>query len=329
MELITVKRISLSILPIIFFILGLAPLKFASFAQTTLNVKRRRLYQRLISLLSCFSGGVFLAVSLLDLLPNVREVFEAIKREFEVRTDFPLVEFVISIGFFIIFIVEQVDLAYKENSSEVRLASESDNSVYGNHDHSSLHTDPSSHSSLHTDPSSHSSLHTDPSSHSSLHTDPSSHSSLRTMILLTALSLHSIFEGLAIGSQSNKHLVQLLLAVLIHNGIIVLSLGVNLTRSRLKLKLKILFVVVFSCAFSIGIAIGMGINSSSLMLFVNGFLQGFACGTFLFVSFFDVIPHQLNQKQDRLLKMLFIILGFATICSTMYYKLSHHQTILI
>uniref|UniRef100_T1II12 Uncharacterized protein n=1 Tax=Strigamia maritima TaxID=126957 RepID=T1II12_STRMM len=240
MELITIKGISLGTVLIISLILGLAPLKFAAFAQTTLNVKRRQLYRRLISFLSCFGGGVFLAASLLDLLPDVRVVFEDIKHEFNIETNFPLVEFVVSIGFFIVFIIEQVVLAYKENSEQItpsereRLISQPVSSynsiddgsfaaptsinktVEGEHDHSSLIL--------------------------SLHEDPSSHSTLRTMILLTALSLHSIFEGLAIGLQSVvQSLLQLLLAVVIHKGIIALSLGVNLTQRCTSIRSSVMF----------------------------------------------------------------------------------------
>ena len=43
-------------------------------------------------------------------------------------------------------------------------------------------------------------------------------------------------------------------------------------------------------------------------------LQGLACGTFLYVTFFEVLPHELQMPDGRMLKLFFTILGFSTSC---------------
>jgi len=40
-------------------------------------------------------------------------------------------------------------------------------------------------------------------------------------------------------------------------------------------------------------------------------VQGIAGGTFLYITFFEVLPSELNVPKNRLLKVLFVILGFA------------------
>jgi len=54
---------------------------------------------------------------------------------------------------------------------------------------------------------------------------------------------------------------------------------------------------------------------------VNGILQGLACGTFLYVTFFEVLPHEFNKPKDRLLKLLFVIVGFAFVNGVLFLEM--------
>ncbi|KAK7065420.1 hypothetical protein SK128_018588 [Halocaridina rubra] len=70
----------------------------------------------------------------------------------------------------------------------------------------------------------------------SIHQDIASHSSLRSILLLFALSLHSIFEGMAVGLQDTiNDVVALFMVVIFHKGIIAFSLGLNMVQSKLSL----------------------------------------------------------------------------------------------
>ena len=46
----------------------------------------------------------------------------------------------------------------------------------------------------------------------------------------------------------------------------------------------------------------------------TGVLQGLAGGTFLYITFFEVLPHEINVPGNRLWKAGFVILGYAAIC---------------
>ena len=152
--------------------------------------------------------------------------------------------------------------------------------------------------------------------------DSDPHSTFRSLLLTAALSLHSVFEGLAIGLQPDiDSVMQFFLAVGLHKAVIAFGLGLNLAQSRLSLWAIIRSNLVFSLASPIGLAIGMGIEDfghSVDQSAVNGVLQGLACGTFFYVTFFEVLPHELNQGGDRLLKLLATIIGFSVICGVMF-----------
>lgn len=152
--------------------------------------------------------------------------------------------------------------------------------------------------------------------------DIPTNSSLRSLLLLVALSLHSIFEGLAIGLQKNvDEVLQIFAAVVLHKCVIAFGVSLNLVQSKLRTVLIIQLTLVFCLAAPIGLGIGMGVMefSNSLQASVlSGCLQGIACGTFLYVTFFEVLPHELNNSDMRTPKMLFIILGFAASCAIVF-----------
>ena len=74
-----------------------------------------------VSLSSCFSGGVFVAACILDLFPDVHEamdhVLDEIEKQYNTKIDYPVAGFVICFGFFLVLIIEQIVLEYKERMS--------------------------------------------------------------------------------------------------------------------------------------------------------------------------------------------------------------------
>ena len=49
--------------------------------------------------------------------------------------------------------------------------------------------------------------------------------------------------------------------------------------------------------------------------------SGIAGGTFLYVTFFEILPHELDVPTKRLMKVSFILLGFGSFCGLLF--LSH------
>lgn len=256
-----------------------------------------------------------MATGLLHLFPEVDEALNKASW----GHGFPVAGFLTAFGFFLVLTMEQIVLDYKETAN-IRVLSRGESvegtdndvdqvrrrggSVVGVRDHPlTTSIDGSS-----LDPA------------AAVDADP--HSTFRSVLLIAALSLHSTFEGLAIGLQDTVDgVMQFFLAVGLHKSVIAFGLGLNLAQSRLSLWAIVRSNLVFSLASPIGLAIGMGIEDFGHSVnesIVNGVLQGLACGTFFYVTFFEVLPHELNQGGDRLLKLLATLIGFSVICGVMF-----------
>ncbi|XP_012878091.1 PREDICTED: zinc transporter ZIP3 [Dipodomys ordii] len=68
--------------------------------------------------------------------------------------------------------------------------------------------------------------------------------------------------------------------------------------------------------FNAGSDAGSGVPGSV----ASALLQGLAGGTFLFVTFLEILAKELEDKSDRLLKVLFLVLGYAVLAGMVFLK---------
>ncbi|GLH05658.1 Uncharacterized protein GBIM_11230 [Gryllus bimaculatus] len=309
MDIIGAKWIVLVTLFLLTFIFSMLPLKLLkAFHETADPVKRYR-YGRIISLLSCFAAGVFMATCLLDLFPEVDDILQKAMTSPNINTSFPVAEFTVAFGFFMVLIVEQIVLDCKESVRSTADAIESFSDE-----------DPDIRRKLRRD--SVEGVSDQPQLNADENYEDDPHSSFRSFLLLTALSLHSLFEGLAIGLQPDvESVLQIFAAVVLHKTIIAFSLGLNLVQSQLGLIAIIRSNVLFCITSPIGMGIAMSLEQFGHAVdssVVNGVLQGLACGTFVYITFFEVLPHELNKGKDRLLKLLALLIGFSVVCGVLF-----------
>lgn len=73
-----------------------------------------------------------------------------------------------------------------------------------------------------------------------------------------------------------------------------------------------MYIFVFSVMSPMGIAIGIGVSEAQLQMgaLVQAVLEGLAAGTFVYITFLEILPHELNSPERQLLKVLFILFGF-------------------
>lgn len=140
--------------------------------------------------------------------------------------------------------------------------------------------------------------------------------------MLTALSIHALLEGLAIGIQDTTAAVMILFtAVISHKLVVAFCLGVELTVSPgSQFKHHFIAIFVFSFGSVLGILIGMGLvdlNSVSQSNFLP-ILQGIAGGTLLYVTLCEVLPREKarwhqnpSKKTAGLLQFVSFSTGFA------------------
>ncbi|XP_063955973.1 zinc transporter ZIP1-like [Lytechinus pictus] len=352
MEVLGLKITLMFVLTLTCFFFALIPLRIAKLVTNANGNPNRpniqRQAKRVMSFLGCFGGGVFLCTCLLDLLPHVRDKLSSYFDRQEIHTSYPVAEFVVACGFFLVLIIEQTALEYKEKSDsskpekefhapdageletntpllpeeEVRYEGTSNqrcdygsfqqecNSSLNVHGNAKLQRSLSNRSTR--------DINADEADNHDLH----SHSALRSLLLLLALSLHSVFEGLAMGLQTdNQELLAIFTAVIIHKNILAFSLGMNLVQSHLSRCSVVLSCLCFAMMAPIGITLGIILIESIsdfTQTIADGILQGIATGTFLYVTFFEVLPHEMNSSKDRLLKVLFLVLGFSTMAGLLF-----------
>ena len=370
-----VKVLVLLTLFVLTFIFGIIPIflkrYFVKHADTEGNKSR---YKTALSLLSCYAAGVFLGTGVLDLLPDVRADLGTTLNSFHIFTSFPIAEFVMMFGLFVILIVEQIVLTIRERHAEanpetkplfsqppeIREKQQQQHHRHHHHHHNSAtsghrivrsHSVSSNHSigGISDEPFTSSlrgSTHCEDcetqdsyasiegTNHAADTEDEflpeHEHSSLRALMLIVALSLHSIFEGLAVGLQDKaSQVMSIFAALLIHKSVLSFCLGMNLIQSRLSHAGVVKSMFFFALTSPIGIGIGIVIIdlwSSKESLLMQGILTGIACGTFLYVVFFEVLPAEFNCHEHRLLKVLFLLLGFATVTGVLFIQADSDPT---
>ena len=147
------------------------------------------------------------------------------------------------------------------------------------------------------------------------------HSTSRLIMFLLALSLHSVFEGLAIGLQENE--MSLFIGVMIHKSIMAFLLGLTLKKGTFKLMNFTICILIFAMASPIGICIGTFIEEYKQDIYgliVNGTLQAMAGGTFLYITFFEVLNPEFSHSRNKLLKTISCILGYAIMAVVIYFS---------
>lgn len=81
--------------------------KKAALAETS---GKQRCVSLLLSLLTCFSGGVFFATCFLHLLPELYDHLKHMKINHDYHWDYPIAELCSCLGFFLLFFFEEIFL---------------------------------------------------------------------------------------------------------------------------------------------------------------------------------------------------------------------------
>jgi zinc transporter 1/2/3 len=133
-------------------------------------------------------------------------------------------------------------------------------------------------------------------------------SNITPYILLIALSLHGLFEGIALGVMKTiRDLLFLLIAILAHKWAESLALGISFFKSGTERNIFIKMIVIFSLFSPSGIIIGILFSSAGYL--IEGILLSVSGGTFLYVSASEVIVEEFAITKYNYKKYAFYLLG--------------------
>ena len=288
--------------------------------------KHRERVKRAVGWLNAFAGGVFMGIALIHLLPEARMLMTDAFEMQGLMYHFNWAEFTAAGGFFLIVFVEQIiylcqnRLANDEEPEEVAFAGKE---VTSDKADTAQTSDPQKTRDESTKSDSKPLVEDDDDKDAGMLNLPTRLTTLRAVILLISLSLHSIFEGLAIGLQLNrKDVVDIFIAIALHKGIEAFTIAISFAQTYVSNTAKSVYCVVFSLMSPIGVGIGIPIAQATLAKhkempgssrMVNAVLQAMATGTFMFVTFIEILPQELNSKKDGMAKFACVLVGFGAI----------------
>lgn len=344
--------------------------------------------ERIISFCNCMAGGVFIAMCFLGLLPYAQDKTRKVLQDLSIKTDFPVAEFVIIVGFFLIMSIEQSMLQWQQSKAQkpTQLSwdtplkfEEEDRFSRLNYyktvrDESASERDESASEQLlgkktmdTVSPDSPSVLkeislpqiyqnvpmvtfkedeRDEPATTTATPLTPVSHPSspkchhqvekllqnksagtLRLALLYMAISIHSMFEGMALGLQSDPmKIFHLFFAIVFHEALIAFSVGVTMARQQLTLRQGVKYVLIFSLAVPLGVFLGLMVQQAPGTggSVASAIFQSLAAGIFIHVTFLELVPSELSNSGDRLAKVAFHFLGFVAMAVVTITMGSHH-----
>ncbi|CAH2045483.1 unnamed protein product, partial [Iphiclides podalirius] len=322
------KGVSMVVLFCASMICGIAPLFLAKrfqwiSADDAGNLKSKN---RVVMSLLSFGGGVLLSTTFLHLLPEVQENVDYLQRIGEMREfDFSLPPLLMCCGFFIMYLVEElvhmyIDYRERRNGQSAPLVRNLSvrrsrvSGSEGNGEKSVTNStaeliDPAA-AKKPKDPEHNNHGHSHNHSHMPMSKGDDVTSALRGLLIVLALSIHELFEGLAVGLEScTSHVWYMLGAVSAHKLVIAFCIGVELIATRTKTCLAVVYITTFAIVSPLGIGIGLilvGGQGATAAGVYSVVLQGLASGTLLYVIFFEI------WKSDRtgILQYLAAVVGF-------------------
>lgn len=359
METNAAKGISVGIFILVSLVMGTLPLCLVNNRRIKtkflLSVKARLA----ISFLNCFAGGVFLGACLLNLLLKGQEEFAEYRQRANVTSTFPFFELAVGSGLLLIALLEtgvhacmsrhsrsgvkSQDRGQRDTSTDSGMTSHNDSCNPGGVQAVSSTTQTCEKTTIELEAATElpdaggaqdnktdiphktngRDAGTAPEDHNgeilsevTLSTDMAS---LRALLLVMAMSLHAVFDGLAVGLMvATSDVWSVAVGISVHKAVVAFCLGLKLTEALPCAPAKtVLSMFVFSCMTPLGVAIGVGVtvsqeNAVSESLSCS-LLQALATGVFLYVTFFEVLGPELAVHQGHRLKALKIAvsaLGF-------------------
>lgn len=251
---------------------------------------------------------------------------------------FPLAEFIVSMGFLLVFVLEQMLLAFRDpmGCESLEKKAHIDPHVTKSRDSSGCSrrlsgADESLEKQALIDPHMTQSRDSPGRSRRLSGTYGSAspeHIGLRVFLLVFCLCVCALVEGLSAGSKPVPELIPQICAMLfLRQGIVAFSLSVRMSHYGLRQAVTsgCLFLFSLSCPVGIGIGMGMGMgmvgmNPSAPGHLVRCAVEGLASGIFIYISIAGLRWQESVSPKHRIHKVTFLLTGFALVTVVLFCK---------
>lgn len=243
------KLVSGSVLFLASTVCGLLPFKLAKLFKWLDQNEKDKKPSLMVNILLSFGGGVLIATTFLHLLPDISLTIDWLKSEGLIpQLGFSLPEFLMMVGFFLIYLVEELVHNYlHRHQRKKKIEAEMKNKLTETYNKSIDKTLEIVQNSSHN----HGHSHILPLPHSE--EEDILVSSLRGLLIVLALSIHELFEGFAVGlMKTSKGVYFMFAAVCAHKFVIAFCVGIELIVQKTKPWLALVYILVYSGVSAIG-----------------------------------------------------------------------------
>ncbi|XP_068179428.1 zinc transporter ZIP1-like isoform X2 [Antennarius striatus] len=221
---------------------------------------------------------------------------------------FPLPEFILAMGFFLVLVLEQMVLTFRDQSAspvEERRSLLLDSTIQ---EVDRIAQRPSRRRRCPDDSD-----------------GVRSQLALRAFILVFSLSLHSVFQGLAVGLlQDGAQVLEMCPALMIHKSMVSFSLVFTLCRDQLRRPVVAGCLLLFAAMSPLGLGVGVALSEAGAPpqhQLARSTLEGLATGAFIYVTFMEILPQELSSSRNRILKVAMLLLGFAVVTAVLFLRM--------
>lgn len=134
-------------------------------------------------------------------------------------------------------------------------------------------------------------------------------------VLMMALCVHSMFEGIALGLQKNiVGTMSMVIAIVVHKGAAGSALGISMVKGfpdNFRLIRQLIFV--FAIATPIGVLIGMLASNAGDT--VDVIMSSLAAGTFVYIGCTEMVVQEFSKPEYKWLKFFAYLCGAGLITS--------------
>jgi zinc transporter 1/2/3 len=144
---------------------------------------------------------------------------------------------------------------------------------------------------------------------------------------MIALSVHSIFEGIALGLMTElSSAINLVISILIHKFAESMSISIAMSKSKMEFSSIVKFILLFSFATPVGTTLGLILTGTKAM--VSIVFTSMAGGTFIYVACSELIVEEFSLPGKRWAKLFAFLVGAGLIASLLLIEMAgggHHH----
>ncbi|KAM3128226.1 hypothetical protein pb186bvf_019645 [Paramecium bursaria] len=262
----------------------------------------------LLSMTQAFSGGLFLSIGILHLLPESYDKYQ----ESDIKNKFPLPFLVMILSFSLILFIEKIATNHQHQHDQhdegqlVKIegaccdaaqacCNQVENRVQEDNLKKAVSTTVKVAQRV--------SFVTNPNKNCQLGEIKEKQINLAPYLLQIAVGIHAIFEGIAIGIETNlSKFGGIFLSVLCHKWAEGLTLGIAFRQAKIRRKTATIMILIQAIMNPIGIIIGWIISSQNDYLI--SIFYAISAGTFLYISTIEVIVEEFNISRYKCCKYI-------------------------